>query len=228
MIRELTDSIQTQGRLSENRVVILTGAGGTFCSGMDLDYLQKFSQLNHEENLEDARNLVKLLTTISSCKKPVIAMVNGPAMGGGCGLASACDIVFAAKSVKLGTPEVRLGFVPAVILFFLIKRVGESKARELSICGKILTAEEAKAIGLVNEVIIDEQLSTNTTNYAEKLALETSPSSVGLTKDLFTRLNEMSVSEFLEYAANLNALTRKTEDFKKGINSFINKEKLQW
>lgn len=228
VIKELLDAVQTQGRLSDTRVIVLTGAGSAFCAGMDLEYLQKYSQLSQEENVEDAKNLVKLLMAISSCKKPVIAMVNGPAMGGGCGLAAACDFVFASKSAKIGTPEVRLGFVPAVILFFLVKRIGQSKARELAIEGKVLSADDAKTISLVNDVYADEQLSQHVYNFAQKLVVETSPSSVGLTKDLFTRLDEMTVSEFLDYAANLNALARKTEDFKKGIESFIKKEKLQW
>jgi methylglutaconyl-CoA hydratase len=228
VIKELTDAVQASGRMTDTRVIILTGTGSTFCAGMDLEYLQKYSQLSQEENLEDAKSLLKLLSSIASCKKPVIAMVNGAAMGGGCGLAAACDFVFASESAKLGTPEVRLGFVPAVILFFLIKRIGEGKAKQITLQGNTLLAKEAKEIGLVNDVYPDNELQPMTINFAEQLAKNTSPSSIALTKDLFLRLSEMTVSEFLEYSTNLNALARKTEDFKKGIESFIKKEKLQW
>lgn len=228
LISELTDAVQTQSRNPEVRVIVLAGAGNDFCAGMDLEYLQRFSQLGHDENLEDARKLMKLLLSINSAKKHVIAMVRGNALGGGCGLVSACDYVFASTNSKLGTPEVRLGFVPAVILIFLIKRMKEGKAKELVLRGGILTASEAKEYGLVTEIITDEQLKDSVYNFAEKLSQETSPSSITVTKDLFSRLNEMSISEFIEYAINLNALTRKTEDFRKGIESFIKKEKLKW
>ena len=229
MIRELTDVFSAVNRNTTCRVVILTGSASCFCAGMDIEYLHRFSQLGQEENLEDARNLMKLLQLINSLRKPVIAMVNGPALGGGCGLASACDFVFAAKdSAKLGAPEVKLGFLPAVILLFLIKRMGEGRAREFVLEGKTLDATSAKERGLVTEVVEDANLKQHVYDFATKLASGTSSSSITLTKDLFSRLGEMNGKELMEYAANLNALTRKTEDFKKGIESFLKKEKLTW
>jgi len=229
MIRELTETFQSLNRNDGCRVVVLSGAGDSFCAGMDLNYLQRFSEKDHEENLEDARNLLKLLQLVCSLKKPVIAMVNGPALGGGCGLAVACDFVWASnENAKLGTPEVRLGFVPAVILLFLIKRMGEGKAKEFVLRGEILNAVRSKDAGLVTEVIEDSKLGESTYEFAKKLATSTSASSIALTKELFSRFNEMSIQDILEYSANLNALARKTDDFKKGINSFLKKEKLQW
>jgi methylglutaconyl-CoA hydratase len=196
---------------------------------MDLDYLQKYSQLGHEENLEDAHNLMKMLQLIYNLRKPVIAMVNGPALGGGCGIAAACDFVFAGKEkAKLGVPEARLGFIPAIILVYLIKRMGEGAAREFTLRGDILDAATAKTRGLVTEVIEDDQLKPKVYEFAKTLARTTSPASITLTKDLFNRFNEMNVKDAMEYAANLNALVRKTEDFKKGIDSFLKKEKLEW
>jgi len=229
LINELIQLLQMTGRSNDSRVLILTGSGEAFCAGMDLDYLKIVSEKTQDENLNDARNLLKLLEIISSLRKPVIAMVNGPALGGGCGLAAACDFVFAARGkARLGTPEVRLGFVPAVILLFLIKRMGEGRAKELVLRGQILSAERAKEVGLVTEVVDDANLEGATMEFAEKLASTTSASSISLTKELFSRLNDMNLREVLEYAANLNALARKTDDFKKGIESFIKKEKLQW
>ena len=229
MIRELTDAFTVAGRSNGARVIILTGAGSAFCAGMDLEYLKKYAQLTHEENLEDARNLMRLLQTISSIKKPVIAALNGPAMGGGCGLAAACDFVFIAKEKgKIGAPEVRLGFLPALILIYLIKRMGEGRAREFVLRGDILDGVTAKERGLVSEIINDENLISAVNEFALQLAQTTSSSSVALTKDLFNRLNEMKLNEASEYAANLNALARKTEDFKKGIDAFLKKEKLKW
>lgn len=229
MIAELTEALNVINRTNGVRIVVVTGSGSSFCAGMDLAYLQKYSELGHEENLEDARNLMKLLQLVRALKKPVIAMVNGPALGGGCGLAAACDFVFAGKnSGKLGVPEVKLGFLPAVILFFLIRRMGEGKAKEFVLRGEILDADTAQARGLVTEVVDDAQLSSAVTMFARTLACNTSASSIALTKELLSRSHEMNSKDLMEYAANLNALTRKSEDFKKGINAFLKKEKLQW
>ncbi len=229
MIREMTEAFSLLNRSPDNRVVVLTGSGNAFCAGMDIPYLQRYAQLSHSENLEDAKNLLKLLQTIHTMKKPVIAMVNGPAMGGGCGLAAACDFVYAAKErARLGVPEVRLGFLPALIVLFLIKRMGEGRAREFVLRGDVLTAPMAQSVGLVTEIVEDDRLEERVYEFAGQLAASTSGSSVALMKELFSRLQEMNEKDVLEYAANLNALTRKTDDFKKGIDSFIRKEKLQW
>ena len=229
MMHELTEVLSSLNRQTAVRAVVLTGSGSAFCSGMDLAYLQKFSQLGQEENLEDARTFLRLLQLITEMRKPVIAMVNGPALGGGCGIAAACDFVLAARSAaKIGVPEVRLGFVPAIILFYLIRRMGNGAAREFVLRGDILDAETARLKGLVTQVIEDSQLQTDTLAFAETLAATVSPSSIALTKDLLNRFHEMSTRDALEYAANLNALTRKTDDFRRGIESFLKKEKLQW
>jgi methylglutaconyl-CoA hydratase len=229
MIRELTDVFTTINRTNGTRVVVLTGEGASFCAGMDLDYLQRFSAKGEQENLEDARNLSKMLQLIHTLKKPVIAAVNGPALGGGCGIAAACDFVFAAKdATKIGAPEVRLGFLPAVILIYLVKRMGVARAREFVLMGGVLSADAAKGTGLVTDVVPDDQLEAHVMTFARTLASTTSPSSVCLTKDLFARMDEMSPKEALEYAASLNALTRKTDDFRRGVESFLKKEKLSW
>jgi len=229
MIRELSDALSCVNRNNQSRVVVITGAGNAFCAGMNLDYLKKYSEMPHDENLEDARNLMKMLQLIPNLRKPVIAMVNGPALGGGCGIAAACDFVFAGKEkAKIGVPEVRLGFIPAVIIGYLIKRMGEGAAKEFSIRGDILDATSAKARGLVTEVVDDDRLSQRVYEFASELARTTSPASITLIKDLFSRYSEMNLKDAMEYAANLNALVRKTDDFKKGIDSFLKKEKLEW
>ncbi|TAK57310.1 MAG: enoyl-CoA hydratase/isomerase family protein [Bacteroidetes bacterium] len=229
MIRELTEAFQSLGRNVACRVIILTGVETTFCAGMDMEFLHMISEKIHEENLEDARNLAKLLQTIYVTRKPVIAMVNGAALGGGCGLATVCDYVFAGKdTAKLGVPEVRIGFVPAIILPFLVKRMGEGRAKEFVLQGEVIDSSTAAARGLVTEVVHDSALSEHVMKFAKTLASTTSANSVALTKELFNRMNELSFKDSLEFTANLNALTRKTEDFKKGIESFLKKEKLEW
>jgi methylglutaconyl-CoA hydratase len=229
MIRELTDAFNTANRNAGARIVILTGNGSAFCAGMDLDYLRTISELGQAENLEDARSLTRLLELIHGLKKPVIAMVNGPALGGGCGLAAACDFVFASKEkATMGAPEVRMGFLPAVILLYLVKRMGEGAAREFALRGEILAAEAARAKGLVTEVVEAARLADRVMEFAAELIKSTSGSSQMLTKELFSRFDEMGVKQAEEYAANLNALARKTEDFRKGISAFKGKDRLEW
>ncbi|HLF14776.1 MAG TPA: enoyl-CoA hydratase-related protein [Bacteroidota bacterium] len=229
MIRELTDAFNAINRDSTSRVAVLTGEGKAFCSGMDLGYLRRITDLGEHENLEDARNLLGMLRTIHTLRKPVIAMVNGPAMGGGCGLASACDFVFASgEHARLGVPEVKIGFVPAVILIFLIKRMGESAAREFVLRGGVLDAASAVRKGLATEVVPHDLLRERVAEFARDLATSTSPSSIALTKDLLSRLSEMTLPDAMEYSAHLNAMARKTDDFKRGLDSALKKENPRW
>ena len=132
VMREMSEALTLLNRDSGVRVVVISGEGEAFCAGMDLEYLRKYAGLGEHENIQDANNFLNLLRSINGLKKPVIAMVNGPALGGGCGLVAACDFVFAsAESSRLGSPEVRIGFLPAIIIVFLIKRMGEGAAREM-------------------------------------------------------------------------------------------------
>ena len=229
MMKEIADVFTVLNRNTTARIVVLRGSGSAFCAGMDLAYLQSCAKLSHEQNLEDAKTLSRMLQLVHQLKKPVIAMVNGPALGGGCGLAAACDFVFAAKeNATLGVPEVRLGFLPAVILPYLIARMGYAQTREFVLRGEVLRAEEAKARGLATAVADDSELEATVMQFAEKFSRSTSPSSITLTKDLFARLDSMTPREHLDYAAHLNALARKTDDFKRGLASFLKKERLEW
>jgi methylglutaconyl-CoA hydratase len=228
MIREMISGLNYLSRENTIRTIVITGVGESFCAGMDIGYIHDSMEKAHEENVEDAKSLQKLLLSIRNSKKTIIAMVNGPAMGGGCGIAAACDIVFASLDATLGIPEMRIGFVPAVILPFIIGRMGEGKAREFVLKGEIADASRAKSYGLITDAVPAEQLSAFVFNFAEQLAISTSPASVTLTKELFMRLNEMNYRDGMEFAVNLNAMVRKTEDFKKGIDAFLNKEKIKW
>ncbi len=229
MIRELTDAFLTINRDPATRIAVLTGEGKAFCAGMDLGYLRRISELGEHENLEDARNLLTMLRTIHTLRKPVIAMVNGAAMGGGCGLASACDFVFVSEEHgRLGVPEVRIGFVPAVILIFLIRRMGESAAREFALQGGVLDATGAVRTGLATEAVPHDRLGVRVAQFAAELASSTSASSLALTKELLGRLSEMPLPDAMEYSAHLNALARKTDDFKRGLDSFDKKEPPRW
>jgi methylglutaconyl-CoA hydratase len=138
LISELTQLFNDLSSNDNIRVVILTGAGGNFCSGLYLDYLRKISEFDLEQNREDSRKFRDLLLAVQNCSKPVIARVSGYALAGGCGLASACDIIIADDTSKFGYTEVKIGFIPAIVLMFLLKRVSETHAKELLLTARFI------------------------------------------------------------------------------------------
>lgn len=229
MVSELSSAFYAAQKDSQVRAIVLKGEGESFCSGADLGYIQRISKYDFHQNREDSLGLMKLFTQIYSHRKPVIALVHGNALAGGCGLATVCDFVIASKeTAKIGYTEVRIGFIPAIVMVFLVRRVGEAKARELTLSGSIINAEEALRIGLVNEVVPETELESHGLNLAQSLAKNSSGSSMGLIKELLARIHGMSTNDALDYAANLNALTRMTDDCKKGIEAFLNKEPIRW
>src|SRR6185369_735899 len=209
LISELSDAVNSLNRNTDVRVIVITGEGAAFCAGMNLDYLQRSVDKTLEDNTEEAKALQRLLFSLRQSRKTVIAMVNGPAMGGGCGLAAACDFVFASEeSARFGAPEVRLGFVPAVILEFLIHRMGLGKTREFVLQGAIVNALTAQQLGLATEVVPANSLTARVMEFAAQLCSQTSASSTGLTKELLARYDEMNQKDAQDFAVNLNALVR--------------------
>src|SRR3989338_9284928 len=229
MVEELSAAFQTALRDAAVKVVLLRADGESFCSGADLAYLRRISTFDFNQNQKDSLQLMKLFQQIYALRKPVIGLVQGAALAGGCGLATVCDIVIAAReTAQFGYTEVRIGFIPALVMVFLLRRVGESRARELTLRGHTIGAEEAMEIGLVNSTVPAIELDEAGRRLADELITRNSGSSMGLVKELLGRIHGMSTTDALEYAANLNALTRMTEDCKKGIDAFLRKEPLQW
>lgn len=212
---------------SQARVLILTGAGTAFCSGMDLDDLKGLIGRSAEQNLEDSETMALLFRTVYEFPMPTIAAVNGPAIAGGAGLATLCDFTLAVPEAKFGYTEVRIGFVPAIVSTFLLRQIGEKQARELLLTGKIISADEAFRIGLINEVAPASQLAARTKELALQLA-ENSPSSLRATKQLLRDLTGKEVSNQVEMAVQANAAIRDTEDFREGLSSFLEKRKPKW
>ena len=206
----------------EVRVILLAGAGDDFCSGADLAALQKISTASVEENLGDAAALMELFTLIRSTRQPVIAAVKGRALAGGCGLASACDIVLAGRSSRFGYPEVKIGFVPAMVTAILRRNVSEKRAFELLMLGNEITADEAVALGLVNRVIDDEAFDDEVDAFVEQFQ-RTSSSAVALTKRLLYQVDAMSFEDALRCGIDTNVTARMSEDCKRGVERFLKK-----
>lgn len=226
MIEELFAALNAAEADSAVRVVILTGAGKAFCSGMDLETLQAIEKQTHEENLADSRRMARMFQLVYGFPKPFITAVNGAAIAGGCGLATLSDFTLAAPEAKFGYTEVRIGFIPALVSVMLRRQVGEKHARDLLLTGRIIDAAEAFRLGLVNEIVPLEDLMKRAREVAT-MFLESSPVSLAMTKRLLiSRDNRMH--EELEMATQENARIRGTEDFREGLASFLEKRRPKW
>ena len=204
------------------RAVVIRGAGKDFCSGADLSALQKIAGASYEDNLEDAHNLAELFALPRKMRIPVIAAVHGRALAGGCGLATACDLVLATETARFGYPEVKIGFVPAIVTAFLRRNIGEKRAFELITQGFEFTAQQASEMGLVNRVFADDGFDAGVENYCsvyEKL----SPTAVSLTKDLLYGMDALAFDESVELGTETNVEARMSEDCQAGIANFLKK-----
>ena len=206
---------------------IITGAGKAFCAGMDLEALKALATQSPQENLADARRTAGLFRRLWSFPKPLIAAVNGAALAGGCGIATLCDFTLAAPGAQFGYTEVRVGFIPALVSMFLERQVGEKVARDLFLTGRILEAMEARAIGLVTEVIAAEQLLTAARELAATL-LANSPGGIRATKRLLVRASEAEIDRRIELAVAESAAIRATPDFREGLAAFLERRAPRW
>jgi methylglutaconyl-CoA hydratase len=212
---------------SDARVLVLTGAGKAFSSGMDLDNLKTLIGRTREQNLEDSRTMVTLFRSLYEFPKPTIAAVNGAAIAGGTGLALLCDFTLAIPEAKFGYTEVRIGFVPAIVATFLLRQVGEKIARDLLLTGRLFDAAEALRLGLINEIVPAEKLLDRARELALQLA-ENSPLSLFQTKRLLTEHARAELDAQIEAAIRENAGIRESADFREGIESFLEKRKPKW
>jgi methylglutaconyl-CoA hydratase len=226
MISELQSALDAVEK-SHARVGILTGAGKAFCAGMDLDMLANIAKQSPAENQEDSRRMARMFRRIWSFPKPLIAAVNGAALAGGCGIATLCDFTLAAPEAKFGYTEVRIGFLPAIVSVFLTRQIGEKRARDLLLTGRVIEAAEAKEIGLITEVVPAENLMDRAHELASVL-IAASPSSLTRAKRLLTSAAAATVDADLERAVLENARIRCTPDFKEGVASFLEKRKPVW
>lgn len=204
------------------RVVVITGAGADFCSGADLSALQKISESSTLENLADAESLMKLFAQIRRVRVPVVAAVRGRALAGGCGLATACDLVLAESSARFGYPEVKIGFVPAMVMAILRRNVSEKRAFELIVRGAEISADEAERVGIINHVFDDATFDAEVEAYVKGFE-KVSRSAVMLSKRLLYHMDGLTFDAALESGVDVNALARTTEDCKQGIARFLKK-----
>ena len=226
LIADLLGALDEVGK-SNATVLLVTGAGKAFSSGMDLDNLKALLGRTPDENRQDSATMVRLFRSLYEFPKITIAAVNGPAIAGGTGLALLCDFTLAVPEAKFGYTEVRIGFVPAIVSTFLLRQVGEKRARDLLLTGRIFGAEEAAKLGLINEIVPADKLMARARELAA-LLMENSASSLRATKQLLTDHARMELDAHIEAAVRENAAIRTTADFREGITAFLEKRKPVW
>jgi methylglutaconyl-CoA hydratase len=222
VVSELRAALSSVEKDTSVRVVVITGAGHDFCSGADLAALQKISTASVSENVADAQSLMELFLLIRRLRLPVVAAVRGKALAGGCGLATACDLVLAASSARFGYPEVKIGFVPAMVMAILRRNVSEKQAFEMLTLGAEIEAQEAERLGLVNKVFSDEHFAEQVDLYLRGFT-RVSSSAVALSKNLLYQMDRLAFADALEAGVDVNVIARMSEDCQEGIARFLKK-----
>ena len=229
---DVVTELQTVFSAAENdeavKIILLKANGEAFCAGADLSYLQQLQKNTYDENLQDSNHLKNLFSKIYHSSKVVVAQIEGAAIAGGCGLATVCDFSFATPESTFGFSEVKIGFIPAIVMIFLLRKIGEGKAKHLLLTGDIISANAAKDFGMVNLIFDKNEIENAVNSFCEKLIRQASSQSLALTKKMIADVQHLSIDDALNYAATQNATARATDDCKKGIASFLNKQKISW
>ena len=228
LIASLHEAFHSAKQDKDVKVIVLNAEGKSFCAGADLDDLCDMEQNSFEENLENSQKLKDLFHLIYTCPKVTIAEVQGAAIAGGCGLVALCDFVFAAPHTRFGCSEVRIGFVAAIMMYFLMHRVGVAWARDLTLSGRLISAERAHQLGLVNTIFPADTLARETHSFAQELVAKNSFHSMQLTKSMLHHIQGLELNEALQYAAEMNASMRTSDDCKAGIRAFVEKRSIDW
>ncbi len=228
-VSELKESFVAFSNNDAVKVIVLKAEGVTFCAGADLEYLQQLQSNSFEENLADSTHLMELYKLIYTLNKVVIAQVNGHALAGGCGLVSVCDFAFSIPEANFGYTESRIGFIPAIVMNFLIQKIGEANARMMLLSGNVIKAHDALHYGIISTIVdAEEDLEEAVIAFAQHLIQNNSGTSMELTKRMLAAIQNMTFDQALGYAAEMNATARSSADCKKGITAFLNKENLKW
>jgi methylglutaconyl-CoA hydratase len=227
MQAELIAAFEDAARSESARVLVLTGFGDAFCAGLDLSALQAMQKKSAMELADDAHRISHMFRTLYELPLPTIAAVNGHAIAGGTGLATLCDFTLAVPGAKFGYTEVKIGFVPALVSAYLTLQIGEKRARDLLLTGRLFTAQEAHGLGLVNEVVALEELQARVEALTQVL-MANSPASLRATKRLLADQNRHWLDNATSHSMKANAEARETSDFREGIAAFLERRKAIW
>ncbi|WP_086595485.1 enoyl-CoA hydratase/isomerase family protein [Hymenobacter crusticola] len=230
VVAELKQAFEVAEDDEHCKVIVLRAVGDVFCAGTDLASIQEqaLQGVGYPDHLSDSAHLMQLFHQIYTLKKIVIGQVQGHALAGGCGLATICDFAFTVPDAQFGYTEVKLGLLPAIVSVFLVRKIGEARTKQLLLTGDVISAQLAADFGLVNFLVPKEELADNVYRFARRLCVENSGQSMEITKEMLARLPDMALEDSLRYAAQLNAEARSSNDCRRGVEAFLNKEKIAW
>ena len=227
LVDELTACLTAVSAGGEVRAVLLSGAGPSFCAGADLTWMRAAADLSYEENLADARKLTGMLAALNRCAVPTVARAHGVSLGAGVGLLACCDIVVAADDARFGFSEVKLGILPAVVVPYVVAKIGESHARALFASGERFDAQRAMQIGLVHHVVPVHELDAAVERILEELATS-APGAAAQARALIWRARDETADRAQDWTAELLARLRTTEEAREGVAAFLEKRKPSW
>ncbi len=228
LVSEMTAAMVQLNANDEVKVIVLRSADKPFCAGADLSYLAKLRDFSLAENEADSQALRSLFDLIYLSPKIVISQVEGPALAGGCGLATLADLCFATPEATFGYTEVKIGFIPALVMVYLREKIGGGVLRDLMLTGRVISAEEAFNLGLVQRLVSTDNITSIVNQTAQELCESTSQQAVASIKEMLKTIPSMTRDEALDYAAKQNAVARGSEDCRKGIDAFLQKQPLKW
>lgn len=228
LVVELRDAVLRAQEDPMVKVIVLRAAGAAFCAGPAPDYLQQVMRYNMDQHMADSSAMAQLYLSIYRSTKVVIAQVEGDALADGCGLASVCDFSFVVPEARLGFPEVRSGFVPALAMTFLLRKLGETRAKQLMLSGQTFPAAQAYQYQLITEVVPATEIRAQVEAFAAQLVTKASPAALQLTKKMIADIQDFPLENSLKFAAKMNAYARATEDCKRGIEALLEEEEAGW
>lgn len=228
LVAELKQALQTAIHQTEIKLIVLRAKGDVFSAGADLEALQTLQTATYQENVADSRHLAELFELIYTSPKPVLAAVHGHAIAGGCGLATVCDITLVKKGAKLGYTETRIGFVPAIVSKFILEKSGVAFTKDVLLSGRLFEADEAYQKNLITEAVEEARFEERLRYWVDMLLTKTSPQALASTKKIIQQASELNFSDFITLAIETNAKARGSEDCKRGIAAFLNKETITW
>lgn len=227
LIRDLCDWAATVPSDGSVRVVVLRGAGTSFCAGADLQWMSRMAGYSREENMADARVAAQMYLALDSLPVPLIGRIQGAALGGGAGLAAVCDVVVAAEDATFGFTEVVLGIPPAMISPYVVRKIGLSAARELCLSGVRFPASRAKDLGLVHDVVSADRLDLTVDRHVAQF-LKAAPSAVAVTKRLLSQVAGRQPADVIEQTVDSIATQRVSPEGQEGMRAFLEKRPASW
>ncbi|MEM7374161.1 MAG: enoyl-CoA hydratase/isomerase family protein [Bacteroidota bacterium] len=228
LLIELRDALMASEQDPNVKLLILKANGKVFSSGLDSEYLQRIQNYSLEQQAADSNSMMQVLMSIYRSTKLIIAQVEGDAAGGGCSLLLAADFVFATPEARFGLPEVRIGMVPALAMMFLLRKVGETRSKELMLSGDMIDARKAWDYQLITRIIPQAEIQGYVMQFANRLCTQNSAGSMQLTKKMIADIQDFPMENAMKFAAKMNAYARATPDCKRGIQAILDKEELSW